>query len=98
MPEVSADFKVWTVRLRPGIYFADDPAFKGRKRELVAADYAYSLKRFFDPATKSPMYSNMKDQGVLGLDELRQESLKHDKPFDYDREITGVYLTYRLGR
>ena len=95
MPEVSADFKVWTVRLRPGIYFADDPAFKGRKRELVAADYAYSLKRFFDPATKSPMYSNMKDQGVLGLDELRQESLKHDKPFDYDREIEGLKLLDR---
>ena len=24
MPEVSADFKTWTVKLRPGIYFADD--------------------------------------------------------------------------
>ena len=26
MPEVSEDFKTFTVRLRPGIYFADDPA------------------------------------------------------------------------
>ena len=39
MPEVSADFKTFTVRLKPGIYFADDPAFKGRRRELVAEDY-----------------------------------------------------------
>ena len=31
----------WTIRIKPGIYFADDPAFKGRKRELVAADYVY---------------------------------------------------------
>ena len=29
MPEVSSDFRVWTVKLRPGIYFQDDPAFKG---------------------------------------------------------------------
>ena len=29
MPEVSSDFRTWTVKLRPGIYFADDPAFKG---------------------------------------------------------------------
>src|ERR1700682_654897 len=41
LPEVSADGKVWTVRLRPGIYFADDPAFRGKKRELVAQDYVY---------------------------------------------------------
>ena len=27
LPEVSADFKVWTVKLRRGICFADDPAF-----------------------------------------------------------------------
>jgi pyridoxamine 5'-phosphate oxidase len=25
--------RTWTVRLKPGTYFADDPAFKGRKRE-----------------------------------------------------------------
>jgi ABC-type transport system substrate-binding protein len=50
----SADFKTFTFRIRPGIYFADDPAFKGVKRELVAADYVYSLKRFYDPRWKSP--------------------------------------------
>ena len=40
MPEVSADFKTITMRVKPGIYFSDDPAFKGAKRELTAADYA----------------------------------------------------------
>ena len=43
LPEVSADHTVWTVRLTPGIFFADDPAFKGAvgrpvRRELVAQD------------------------------------------------------------
>jgi ABC-type oligopeptide transport system substrate-binding subunit len=32
MPQHSADFRTWTVRIRPGIHFADDPAFKGQKR------------------------------------------------------------------
>ena len=42
------------VRIRPGIYFADDPAFKGKKRELVAQDYVYAFKRFFDPKQQEP--------------------------------------------
>ena len=29
MPEASADFRTWTVKIKPGIYFADDPAFGG---------------------------------------------------------------------
>ena len=45
MPEVSDDFKTFVFRIRPGIYFADDPAFKGKRRELVAEDYVYSVKR-----------------------------------------------------
>ena len=37
----------------PGIYFADDPAFKGKRRELTAHDYVYSIKRHYDPRWKS---------------------------------------------
>ncbi len=33
-----------------------DPAFKGKRRELVAQDYVYSFKRFADPANKSPVW------------------------------------------
>jgi ABC-type transport system substrate-binding protein len=90
MPEVSDDFRTWTIRIKPGIYFADDPVFKGRKRELVAADYVYAWKRPYDPANKSASYSNFNEEGVLGVDELRQEALKTGKPFDYDREVEGV--------
>lgn len=90
MPEVSADFRTWTFRIKPGIYFADDPVFKGKKRELVAADYVYAWKRPYDPAIKSPSYSSFNEEGVLGVDELRQQALKTGKPFDYDREVEGV--------
>ncbi|WP_240635894.1 ABC transporter substrate-binding protein [Caldimonas tepidiphila] len=90
MPEVADEYRTWTVRIRPGIFFADDPAFKGQKRELTAHDYVFSFKRYFDPATKSPAYSSLKEEGFEGLDELRQQALKERRPFDYEREVPGV--------
>jgi oligopeptide transport system substrate-binding protein len=45
MPEITDGGKTWTIRLQKGIRFTDDPAFKGAARELVAADYVYSIKR-----------------------------------------------------
>ena len=90
MPEVSDDFRTFTFRIRPGIYFADDPAFKGKRRELVAQDYVYSFKRIYDPKLKSPTQSNVEDEGIIGLRELNEEAVKGKKPFDYDREIEGL--------
>ncbi|RZU01044.1 ABC transporter substrate-binding protein [Rivibacter subsaxonicus] len=90
MPEISEDFRSFTFRLRPGIYFADDPAFKGQRRELVAQDYVYSIKRIYDPKLKSPAQSSLEDEGIIGLRELREAALKGGKPFDYDREVEGI--------
>jgi ABC-type transport system substrate-binding protein len=90
MPEVSADYKTFTFTLKPGIYFTDDPAFKGQKRELVAQDYVYSIKRHYDPKLKSPSLYSFENDKVLGLSELRQELIKAGKPFDYDREVEGL--------
>ena len=88
LPEVSADGKIWTVRLRPGIYFADDPAFRGKKRELTAQDYVYSLKRHFDPKNKSPNFYLL-DKRIVGMDAIRRQALAGGK-FDYDREVEGL--------
>jgi len=95
MPEVSADFKTWTVKIRPGIFFADDPAFKGPdgrqvRRELVAQDVIYTFKRFADPANKSPAWANMEDNAITGLNALRKKALDSKKPFDYDTPIEGM--------
>ena len=90
LPEVSADFKVWTVRLRPGIFFADDPAFKGQPRELVAGDVLYAFKRLVDPANQSPTVSGVLDEGIVGLAEARQMALGGRQPFDYDAPIAGL--------
>jgi ABC-type transport system substrate-binding protein len=90
MPEVSSDFRTWTVRIQPGIYFAADEAFKGKRRELVAQDYVYTYKRIVDPANKSPVVAGILEQNIVGLRQLYDEALKSRKPFDYDREIEGI--------
>jgi ABC-type transport system substrate-binding protein len=90
LPQVSSDGRRFTIRLQPGIVFADDAAFKGRRRELVAADYVYSIKRFYDPKYNSSdlyLYESVK---LPGLSELRQRALKDRTPFDYDTEVEGV--------
>ena len=61
--------------MRPGIYFADDPVFKGRPRELTAADYVYSFKRFFDPAIPTEHLYMFENEKVLGLSELRRRAI-----------------------
>jgi ABC-type transport system substrate-binding protein len=90
LPEVSADFTRFTVRIRPGIYFADDPAFQGRRRELTAHDYVYSLKRHYDPRWKSPNLYLLENAGLLGLSELRRKAIEAKKPFPYDTEAEGL--------
>ena len=49
LPAVADNGRTWTIRVKRGIFFTDDPAFKGKPRELVAEDYVYALKRRLDP-------------------------------------------------
>jgi ABC-type transport system substrate-binding protein len=90
MPEVSADFRSFTFHLQPGIFFADDPAFKGAKRELVAEDYVYSIKRHYDPRWKSGNLYLFENAGILGLSALRRKLIAEKKPFDYDTPVEGL--------
>ncbi len=88
MPEISADGRVWTIRIRPGIYFADDPAFAGKKRELTAADFVYAWKRVVDPRVRSPN-SDLLEHKIVGLDAVVAKA-KSSGRFDYDAEIQGL--------
>ena len=90
LPEVSADYRRFTIRIRPGIFFADDPAFGGQRRELVAADYVFSLKRFADPASKSPGWGEVEEAGFVGLGAVRQRALDSRTPFDYRADVPGL--------
>jgi len=90
MPEVSADHRSITIRLKPGILFSEHPAFGSKPRELVAADYVYSLKRFYDPRWKSSDLYQFETGKPLGLAALRERALKTRQPFDYDTEVEGL--------
>lgn len=90
MPEVSDDFRVWTIRLKRGIRFPDDAAFRGRARELQARDYVYAIQRTVDPANISPIEADTAELGIVGLKEARDAALKANKPFDYDRLLPGL--------
>jgi len=89
MPEVSSDFRTFTIKVRPGVHFAADAAFEGKGREVTAADFVYSLKRVMDPKTRSPQISSYEEEGILGFSELRKKALASGK-FDYDTEIEGL--------
>lgn len=93
LPEVTPDGKTYTIRLKKGIYFASDPAFNGKQRELTMADYVYSYKRLFDPKLASPHTWLLEDK-VIGLDELAEQAKKTGH-FDYDTPIAGFELLDR---
>src|SRR5258706_14978277 len=88
MPEVSADGKTYTFRIREGITFTDDSVFKGKKRGLTAPDFAYSIRRFFDPKNRSP-YAFLFTGKVVGLDEFTARA-KAGAKFDYDTPVAGL--------
>ncbi len=90
MPEVHDNHTRFVFHIKPGIFFTDHPAFQGRPRELVAADYVYSLKRYYDPLTRSPTLFQWENVGLLGLSELRKQALATKQPFDYDTEVPGI--------
>ena len=96
MPDVSADGKTFTLAVKPGIYFQDDPAFAGKKRELIAADYVYAIKRLMDPKIASPNYYLVENK-IVGAKPVRAAAEKTGK-FDYDSEIPGLKTLdrYRL--
>ena len=100
MPEISADGMTWTIKVRPGIFFSDDPAFKGRKRELTAADYVYSWKRLLDPRLRAPNIEAMTDRFV-GDDAVLAAAkaagrLDYDMPFDGVRAVDRYTIRLQL--
>ncbi|AXF44753.1 ABC transporter substrate-binding protein [Acinetobacter johnsonii] len=88
LPEVSADGLTYTIRLQKGIYFAVDPVFKGKKRELTSTDYVYTFKRLLDPSLRSPN-SWLLDGRILGMDTLLKQAQKTGK-FNYDQSVAGL--------
>jgi len=88
-PTISPDRKTWTVKVKPGIYFTDDPAFKGKPRELVAQDYVYSIKRNLDPNLRGggdPQASDL----IVGMKAVVDAARKPGAKMDYDSTVEGL--------
>jgi ABC-type transport system substrate-binding protein len=88
MPTMAEEGTLYTMKVKPGIYFADDEAFHGKKRELTAADYVYSIKRLFDPKLRSPNVYHF-DGKIVGMDEVAAKARKSGV-MDYDSEVEGL--------
>ncbi len=88
MPEVSDGGKVYVFHVRKGIYFTPDPAFKGKRRELTAADYIYSFERILDPQNHSPLINFLAGK-IVGLDAQAAQAQKSGH-FDYDALVAGL--------
>jgi ABC-type transport system substrate-binding protein len=88
LPVVTDGGKTFTFKVKRGIYFTDDPAFKGKKRELTADDYVFSWKRLLDPKVRSPNNDLLQDR-VVGADTLIEQAKASGK-FDYDAKLEGL--------
>ena len=88
MPEISGDGRTWTIRVRPGILYANAPSFNGKPRELTAQDYVYSITRRLDPNLKrggDPALTNL----IEGARPVVDAAAKAGK-LDYDAKIEGL--------
>lgn len=91
LPTISKDGKTYSFKLKKGVVFQDDKAFKataGKGRELVAEDVAFSFMRLADPKLNSPMWW-LFDGKIEGLNEWRETAQKAGKP-DYTAKVSGL--------
>jgi ABC-type transport system substrate-binding protein len=98
LPEVLDGGRRFVFELKRGILFGDDPAFGGKPRELVAADVAYTIRRFYDPAVITEHLYLFENEKILGLSELRRQAIAAKTRFAYDAPVDGLRVLdrYRL--
>jgi ABC-type transport system substrate-binding protein len=92
LPEVSKDGLTYTIRIRPGIRFQDDPCFvesNGQGRELTAEDFVYSIKRVADQKNASTGFWAFRDR-IEGLDDFREQSGRTEESTNYDQAVAGL--------
>lgn len=97
-PTISPDGLEYTIRLKKGVHFINDPCFPGgRGREVVAEDFIYSIKRQFDPKSQ-PQGAWLWQGRIAGLEEWKAAGSDYDKPVSGLRAIDSHTLEIRLIR
>lgn len=97
MPEISSDGLTYTIKLKKGVYFTDNPCFKNSKgRELVANDFIYSIKRFLlMPNTKGKILSVVFSDVVDGVKEFIDSS-NESSDIKGIKQINNYTLEFKL--
>jgi oligopeptide transport system substrate-binding protein len=88
LPEITDGGRTFTLKLKPGLRFADAPEFGGKPRELTAQDFVYSWKRLLDPKVRSyfvHVFENRLEGGDAAIAAARKSGA-----FDYDAPIAGL--------
>ena len=92
MPQISDDQLTYTIPIKRGVYYQDDPCFpEGKGREVKAADFVFTLKRMANVKYKTQNWTVIKDRFV-GLDDFRDvcKQYKNEFEVDYDVPVAGV--------
>ena len=93
LPTVSADGLTYTFHVKPGTYFDNHEVFGGKKRELVAADYVYTIKHLFDPKLSAPLLAEVEGY-ILGSEEYVARA-RQANWLDYDAPLAGLQALNR---
>lgn len=96
MPEISEDGLVYTIKIKEGVKFADNPCFpEGKGRVVTAADVVFSYKRIADLNTKSSGWWIFNGR-IKGMNEFRDLSAGSPNPYDLDIEGLSALDDYIL--
>lgn len=78
-------YSVYTIHIKPQIYYQPHPAFKDKThtRELVADDYIYQIKRLADPQVQSPIFGLLSNY-IVGFTEFNNAL---SKLYDANKQV-----------
>ena len=94
MPTVEDGGRTYLCKVRKGIYFTPDPAFKGEPRELTAADFAYGAQARPRPGREVAVALAAGRQDAGRRTSARERAAKTGR-FDYDAPIAGLEVVDR---
>ena len=90
MPEISNNGLTYTIKLKQGVHFSDDPCFKqsgGKGRELTADDVVYSIKRsIITPETQRMFFAMALTEILVGGEEFQKQATNGS----IDKELPGL--------
>jgi len=92
MPVISEDKLTYTISIKKGVFFHNNPCFPdGKGRELKAQDFVFAFKRIANVKYASVNWGGLKDY-IVGLNEFREYTKQFKKEYDvdYSYDVEGL--------